>query len=151
MNTLLAVFFAFTNLAMWTSEQSEVFRQVKSFLSNRKSPLYPFVFVFLNFIGFSLWESFLYFLFGFEQGAVLRAVVGSTLCLLGFLAGFNRGQVKKGLQPVLTLGPWQKKTEAQLLLGGVGWGVLLGAWGSMILFGPWLVLRWKKLQSEVIK
>ncbi len=110
--------------------------------------MYPFVFVLVCYLGFSLWESLLYFLFGVEREDFLRAALGSFFGVFALVAGADRQRSKKGLSSILKLGDWGKTKEAQLILGGVSWTVLLGSWVAFVVFAPCLAIRWKKLKAK---
>jgi hypothetical protein len=132
----LAVVFFSIDLPKWSELQREKLKYrtaIKDFFNKKYPDLYSFAFVLMCFVGFSLWESLIYYLLKKDFYEVARAVGGSGLflCAIVLKARFNR---------IGTMNFWVFS----------GWVVLLGSWISGILFAPWLLFRWKRYQKTLV-
>jgi len=141
-NVFLAIFllvlFWGIDLPSWTqlkNNKQNYFSYLRSFLNKKSPQLYSFVFVALCFLGFSLWESLIYFLIKKNAFEIPRAVVGTGLFLWAIVLKSKSSQ----------------KSQFNENLIFLGWVLLLGSWFSGILFGPWLYYRRNTYLKELGK
>jgi hypothetical protein len=143
---VLAAFFVILNLVMRLSSLSELRKWLRDLFKKQNPDQYSFVFVALCFLGFSIWESLLYFLFAQTWAEFPRIVLASLLAMAVTYANFLR---KEKDNSNLTFA-WLVKNDGRLIsLGGLSWVFFLGSWVSGLIFAPWLYFRWNKLTKKV--